>query len=182
MPDATILSSRLPRVERKAMRPKRLIKPAKVSATVQLTNEISRHRVSASADRYNLLRSDRRLARSKHISEFCRSQFWVALWRRSHCAEPWSARAWLVIARSLTASPAALRSIHRRPRTAYSPAQTRAARAHLRAPCLRFDPNRLPRRQLALTTVPTSTAEHECLFGKYSHSASFRQECESPLY
>jgi len=42
MPDATILSSRLPRVERKAMRPKRLIKPAKVSATVQLTNEISR--------------------------------------------------------------------------------------------------------------------------------------------
>jgi hypothetical protein len=21
-----------------------------------------------------------------------------------------------------------------------------------------------------------------CLFGKYSHSASFRQECESPLY
>jgi hypothetical protein len=80
MPDETILSNRLPRVERKAMRPKRLIKPAKVSATVQLTNEISRHRVSASADRYNLLRSDRRLSRSKHISQFCRSEFWVALY------------------------------------------------------------------------------------------------------
>src|SRR6266705_982730 len=86
MPDATILSSRLPRVERKAMRPKRLIKPAKVSAMVQLTNEISRHRVSASADRYNLLRSDRRLSRSKHISEFCQSQFSVTLRRTSRCA------------------------------------------------------------------------------------------------
>src|SRR6266496_154039 len=67
MPDARILSNRLPRVESKAMRPKRLIKPAKVSATVQLTNEISRHRVSASADRYNLLRSDRRLSCSQNI-------------------------------------------------------------------------------------------------------------------
>ncbi len=67
MPDARILSNRLPRVESKAMRPKRLIKPAKVSVTVQLTNEISRHRVSVSADRYNLLRSDRRLSCSQNI-------------------------------------------------------------------------------------------------------------------
>ena len=35
---------------------------------------------------------------------------------------------------------------------------------------------------LALTTVPTSTAEDECLFRKHSNSASFGHECESPLY
>src|SRR5262249_53058691 len=35
---------------------------------------------------------------------------------------------------------------------------------------------------LVLATVRTSTAEHGCLFRNHSHSASFRQECESPLY